>query len=160
MERKSLLNLLAAIIAIFAVISCSLHSANKNDSIKVGMLLPMTGNSANYGDIMKKGAELALKQAEKKYGKVPFSIVYEDSKGNAKDGVLGMRKLLAGDHTPVIVTAFTGVILAVLGQGVLVIPHMLRRPGTVEKQDVSWDAGVRREHAIGQPHDGVKVELF
>lgn len=114
MERKSLVNLLAAIIAIFAVISCSLHSANKNDSIKVGMLLPMTGNSANYGDIMKKGAELALKQAEKKYGKVPFSIVYEDSKGNAKDGVLGMRKLLAGDHTPVIVTAFTGVILAVL----------------------------------------------
>ena len=113
MNHRSLLNFSIVLIAIFAVISCSSPNSKKNESIKVGMLLPMTGNSANYGDIMKKGADLALKRAKKKYGKVPFSLVYEDSKGNAKDGVLGMRKLLTNDHTPVVVTAFTGVILAV-----------------------------------------------
>jgi branched-chain amino acid transport system substrate-binding protein len=109
MNIKSFINLSVATIAIFVFTSCN----TKNDSVKVGMLLPMTGNSANYGDIMKKGSDLALKQAEKKYGKAPFSLVYEDSKGNAKDGVLGMRKLLAADKAPVVVTAFTGVILAV-----------------------------------------------
>lgn len=113
MKFKSLMYLPVAIIATFMFISCNTSDRKKNDSVKVGMLLPMTGNSANYGDIMKKGSDLAINQAKKKYGKVPISLVYEDSKGNAKDGVNGMRKLLATDHTPVVVTAFTGVILAV-----------------------------------------------
>lgn len=109
MKNKAFIKLLVVTIVVLVLISCN----SKNDTINVGMLLPMTGNSANYGDIMKKGSDLALSQAEKKYGEAPFSLVYEDSKGNAKDGVLGMRKLLSADHSPVVVTAFTGIILAV-----------------------------------------------
>ena len=53
-----------------------------------------------------------------------------------------------------------GVILATFGQRLFVIPDILRRAGAVEKQNIGRDAGVRREHAIGQTHDGVKVELL
>src|SRR5690606_13482394 len=28
------------------------------------------------------------------------------------------------------------------------------------EQDIGGDAGVRREHAVGQPHDGMKIELL
>lgn len=105
--------LLITMIVIVTFTSCNLSGKKKNDTLKIGMLLPMTGNSANYGDIMKKGADLALKQAEKEYGVTPFTIIYEDSKGNAKDGTIGIRKLLATDNTPVVVTAFTNIILAV-----------------------------------------------
>ena len=53
-----------------------------------------------------------------------------------------------------------GVVLPAFGQRLFVIPDFARRPGAVEEQDVRRDAGVRREHAVGQPDDGVQVEIL
>ena len=53
-----------------------------------------------------------------------------------------------------------GVVLSAFGQRLFVIPDFARRPGAVEEQHVRRDAGVGREHAIGQPDDGVQVELL
>src|SRR5579872_587610 len=49
--------------------------------------------------------------------------------------------------------------LPALGQRLLVVPDLLRRPGRVEEQQVRRDRGVGREHPDRQPHDGVQVEL-
>ena len=53
-----------------------------------------------------------------------------------------------------------GVVLPALGQRVLVVPDLLRRAGAVEEEEVRGDAGVWGEHAVGQPDDGVQVELL
>ena len=39
----------------------------------------------------------------------------------------------------------------------LVVPNVLRGLALGEEQQVGLDAGVGREHAVGQPHDGVQV---
>jgi hypothetical protein len=53
-----------------------------------------------------------------------------------------------------------GVVLPAFGQRLFVIPDFARRSRAVEEQDVRGNAGVRREHAIGQAHDGVQVEFL
>ena len=53
-----------------------------------------------------------------------------------------------------------GVVLPAFGQRLFVIPDFARRAGAVEEQDVRRDAGVGREHAVGQADDGVQVEFL
>ena len=53
-----------------------------------------------------------------------------------------------------------GVVLAPLGQRLLVVPDVSRRAGAVEEEQVRRDARVGREDAVGQPDDGVQVELL
>jgi branched-chain amino acid transport system substrate-binding protein len=48
-----------------------------------------------------------------KDGKAPIRVIYEDSKGTPKDGVLAAQKLIVQDRTPVIVSAFSGILLAI-----------------------------------------------
>ena len=52
------------------------------------------------------------------------------------------------------------VVLAPLGQRMLVVPHLRRRTGAVEEQDVRRDRRVRREHPVRQPDHGVEVEVL
>ena len=52
------------------------------------------------------------------------------------------------------------VVLPAFGQRLLVIPDILRRAGAVEEKDVRGDAGVGREDAVGQAHDGVEIEIL
>src|SRR5262249_8855810 len=53
-----------------------------------------------------------------------------------------------------------GVVLSTLRQGLLVIPHVFRWPGTVEEEDVSRDIGIWREHTVWQADDSMEVELL
>ena len=53
-----------------------------------------------------------------------------------------------------------GVVLAAFGQGLLVVPDFLGGAGTVEKEEIGRDAGIGREHPVGQADDGVEVELL
>jgi hypothetical protein len=43
---------------------------------------------------------------------------------------------------------------------VLEKPHLLCRPALFDEKNVCFDAGVRAEHAVGEAHDRVQVELF
>ncbi len=52
------------------------------------------------------------------------------------------------------------VVLPTFGQRLLVIPDFFRRMRAVEEKKVRRDARVRREDAVGQTDDGVKVEVF
>lgn len=81
--------------------------------VPVGMVLPMTGNSANYGESMYKGAELAISEL-KESGAMRISLITEDSKGVAKDGVAAAHKLIAEDKVQTIIGALSGVLLAIL----------------------------------------------
>jgi len=52
-----------------------------------------------------------------------------------------------------------GVALLPVGVRVLVVPNVLGGPALLKEEQVRLDAGVRGKHAVGQPHDGVQVEL-
>lgn len=69
---------------------------NNNMKNKIGIIAPLTGEGATYGDAMKKGFDLAFSENEK------FQLIYEDSKLSTKEGVNAINKLISLDKVKVI----------------------------------------------------------
>jgi len=72
--------------AIFMVASC-----NKSDKIKIGVIAPLTGSVATYGQDLKKGIDIAFDEDPN------FKAIYQDSKANAVTGVNAMKQLHDAD---------------------------------------------------------------
>ncbi|NYT61665.1 ABC transporter substrate-binding protein [Alcaligenaceae bacterium] len=86
--------------------------------ITIGALLPMSGPSAMYYDIMGSGANLAVEHINADNlinGKL--SIQYEDSQGLPQQGVIGMNKVVNVTKVPYVLSAFTGVSKAISSIG-------------------------------------------
>ena len=84
--------------------------------IKIGAILPLTGDGAKYGEAAKKGIDLALeeinRQGEVKGTKI--KVIFEDTQGDPKVGVSAVRKLTTIDKVPAIIgDLFSSVTLAV-----------------------------------------------
>lgn len=86
------------------------------EPIKIGMILAMTGPGAFYGQVMSRGAQLAVDQINKAggIGGRRLQILIEDHKsGDADAGVTGARKLLDVDKVAVILTSYSAPTLAI-----------------------------------------------
>jgi branched-chain amino acid transport system substrate-binding protein len=86
--------LITAVILLVALISSVLVATSKNINgpIKIGVILPLTGNAANYGEQVKKGIDIALKQINKDGNKI--EVVYEDNQFDPKLGLSAYNKLV------------------------------------------------------------------
>lgn len=81
------------------LLTCSCNKKDSNDVI--GVLFPMTGDAASYGEKGKKAIDLAVEMANKRGGN--FKIIIEDSKANPKTGVSAANKLVKIDKVQAIV---------------------------------------------------------
>ncbi len=78
------------------------------EKFKIGIIAPLTGEGATYGEAMKRGFDLAFQ------GDSLFSLVYEDTKLQANEGVNAAQKLISSDRVSVIYgAAASSVTLAV-----------------------------------------------
>jgi branched-chain amino acid transport system substrate-binding protein len=77
----------------------------KQQTIKIGAVLPLTGDAAKYGQAAKKGIELALRDINDRGGinGVKVSVVYEDSQGTPKGAVSALQKLITTDKVPAVI---------------------------------------------------------
>jgi branched-chain amino acid transport system substrate-binding protein len=85
-------------------------------TLKIGMILAMTGPGAFYGQVMSRGADLAVEQVNKAGGidGWKLELLIEDHKsGDADAAVTGARKLLDVDKVPVILTSYSAPTLAI-----------------------------------------------
>jgi len=95
LSRYSIPMLFAALLA-----SCGGNDAatTKEDApIKIGMVLPLTGELASYGEPMQVGMRMALDELDSlgKLGQGPrFTAEFIDSQADAKQGVAGAQKLI------------------------------------------------------------------
>ncbi|WP_156927102.1 ABC transporter substrate-binding protein [Azospirillum halopraeferens] len=82
-----------ATIAAFAAANLAVPALAR-DTVTFGYQLPLTGDTAQYGQDFRKAAEIALEEFNK--GDKPFtvSIVFEDSRSDAKEGVNIARKFV------------------------------------------------------------------
>lgn len=83
-------------------------------SIRIGAVLPLTGNLAFLGDAIRNGMEMSKDQINS-HGGIQgrkLEIIYEDSKGNAKDGLSGTQKLVDFDQVRFVLINLTNVCLA------------------------------------------------
>lgn len=88
--RKKAVSSLALLMLALAGASMA-HAAQP--SVRIGYQLPLTGNTAQYGQDFKAAAEIALKEFNAS-GRipVPVEIVFEDSRSDAKEAVSIARK--------------------------------------------------------------------
>ncbi len=103
-------------LALVVSLGVSERAVQAAGTIKIGMILAMTGPGAFYGKVMSQGAQVAVDHINRAGGidgwKLELAI--EDHKsGDADAAVTGARKLLDVDKVPVILTSYSAPTLAI-----------------------------------------------
>lgn len=90
------LGVVVCIIILFVALKTN---APKKQEIKVGAILPLSGEGAKYGEAARRGMDLAVEQINGAGGVKGrnFKILYEDTQGDPKTGVSAFQKLVTVD---------------------------------------------------------------
>lgn len=86
------------------------------EEYKIGVILPLTGNLAIFGEGEKNAIDLALADLKEDWGEKQASslqVIYEDSMGNPKNAITAANKLLHVDDVDALITTFSSVSHAV-----------------------------------------------
>jgi len=99
-----LLKSLTAIVML-AIIVYACGNKGKNDTIKIGAILPLTGNSAIWGIPTKEGIDLATELLNKEGGinGKKVEIIYEDTKADPVTATKSIQKLISVDKVIAII---------------------------------------------------------
>ncbi|MDO9578536.1 MAG: ABC transporter substrate-binding protein, partial [Candidatus Cloacimonadales bacterium] len=90
------------IISSLGFVGCS----KKDNVIKIGSILPLTGDAAVYGQWAKQGLELAVNELNNNTNqKKKIKIIYEDDQCGPQAGVNSYHKLVNVDKVKVIIGA-------------------------------------------------------
>jgi len=101
---------------LFVILSCAPVDATRAEAppLKIGVILPLSGQAANFGAISQRGIELALEQLPiEDKGRVSV-IVEDDGLVNARS-VSAARKLIDIDKVDALVTWSSSTALSVVG---------------------------------------------
>lgn len=95
----------AAAIAIAAIAFVTIEK--KPEEIKVGAILPLSGDLSAYGKYVKRGIELAAEEinANGGIGGANITVLYKDNGGESDKTVSVMNALIAEDKVPVVIGA-------------------------------------------------------
>src|SRR5437016_14209136 len=98
-------SIISSLLLFFAIIASA--CAKSSEPIRIGVLVPLTGGAASYGENARKGAELALKEFSAKHSDLHVELSVEDSRGEAAVGTRAATKLIDLDHVVAIVGCVT-----------------------------------------------------
>lgn len=99
---KILITLLTIIFAFAGCNSCNRKKELPKEKIKIGVILPLTGDAASYGIGLKNGIEIGLAMDTAK-----VTLIYEDSKADPKLAVNAVTKLVNVDKVQLLLGPFT-----------------------------------------------------
>ena len=103
---------LVSVLALVLVLS----ACGSNDTVKFGVIGPLTGDYSLYGVAVQRGAELAAEEINAAGGVLgkDLEIIAYDSKGDSTEGVNAYNRLIDNDQIDALIGAtFSGVSLAV-----------------------------------------------
>jgi branched-chain amino acid transport system substrate-binding protein len=117
------LGAIVAVIIVLAVIVAAvspngffgLSEAPKEKSVlQIGVILPLTGANAVYGEGAKEGLELAKNEINSQ-SNAPYLVeyVYEDTSSDLKNAAASAQKLISVDKVPVIISVVSNTSLTV-----------------------------------------------
>lgn len=112
MKRTFCCMLILGLVISIGMVGC----AKKEKEIKVGAILPLTGDGAKYGTASQKSIELALEEINGAGGIKgrKIRVNYEDSQGLPRIGVSAIQKLITTDKVPAVIGGlFSSVTLAI-----------------------------------------------
>ncbi len=98
---KNTLKPIALLISICLLITLINYGCKRqdNDIIRIGVILPLTGDLSSYGTNAKLGIDLALQQVENE----KIKLYYEDSKGEPRTAVSAFNKLASIDKVDFVI---------------------------------------------------------
>jgi branched-chain amino acid transport system substrate-binding protein len=104
---------LTAIFALLFTSGCAKKSEPKE--IKIGVIAPLTGDAAMYGNDLKRGLEVAKEEINKKgTGGRKVNLIFEDSQADVKFAISAFTKLVNLNHVDsVIGDMFSSTTLAI-----------------------------------------------
>ncbi|HEY5191212.1 MAG TPA: ABC transporter substrate-binding protein, partial [Candidatus Deferrimicrobium sp.] len=84
------------------------------ETVKVGVLLPLTGSQAKFGEIEKRSYEMAAEEINAKGGVhgMKIELLFEDDTGKPDVGRSGVEKLIAREKVPVITGGYSSSVTA------------------------------------------------
>lgn len=85
---------------VFALTGCNACNQKKSpqkEVVKIGVMLPLTGEGASWGNNAKNAIELAVDEINKKETKYKYDFIYEDSHTDSKVAVTTFNKLVDVD---------------------------------------------------------------
>lgn len=109
------IGLVIFLVVIIGGLSLWQKSSAPKEVIKIGAILPLTGQNAIMGQREKEGLELAKNNVNSKQlikGK-SIEIIYEDSKGDVATSVTAYKKLVEQDGVKVVFNTMSGPVLGV-----------------------------------------------
>lgn len=104
--------LLAVAVLLLAVFQCG--GAFAAETVKVGVLLPLTGAQAKFGEIEKRSYEMAAEEINAKGGVngKKIELLFEDDTGKPDVGRSGVEKLISREKVPVITGGYSSSVTA------------------------------------------------
>jgi len=115
MKKQIWIPILVVVVIVAGVLIFSLQKSTVSQEkkvIKIGAILPLSGEASAYGNSWQKGAELAVEEIKKKYG-VNIEVVYEDSQFESSKAVTAAQKLINIDNVKAIILGSSRETLAV-----------------------------------------------
>ncbi|MFZ2224206.1 MAG: ABC transporter substrate-binding protein [Candidatus Deferrimicrobium sp.] len=84
-------------------------SAGFAETVKVGVLLPLTGSQAKFGEIEKRSYEMAVEEINAKGGVngKKIELLFEDDTGKPDVGRSAVEKLISRDKVPVLTGGYS-----------------------------------------------------
>lgn len=78
---------------------CFISGCSRQTTVKIGLVAPMTGELAQYGNDMKRGAQVALDEMESEGFRInnkraKFELIVEDDKANPEAGKAAAQRLV------------------------------------------------------------------
>lgn len=113
--KKNKIFWLIVILALISVLVAyfRFNQPAKKETIKIGVILPLTGDAANYGKSLQEGINTADALLKDSVG-FALNIIYEDSKAEPQRAVTSINKLLSVDKVECIIgDMFTSTTLAI-----------------------------------------------
>src|SRR3972149_8364316 len=96
---KRLMNVISLILPI--LFAATLYAQD----LKIGAILPLSGDAASWGEAGKEGIELAIDEVNGKGGinGKKVAIIYEDTQAQPEKGASAMLKLTSIDKVPAVI---------------------------------------------------------
>jgi branched-chain amino acid transport system substrate-binding protein len=104
-----------AFVVVAAILSLVMAaSVGFAETIKVGVLLPLTGSQAKFGEIEKRSYEMAAEEINAKGGVngKKIELLFEDDTGKPDVGRSGVEKLISREKVPVITGGYSSSVTA------------------------------------------------
>ena len=119
---------MVCLISIFCILGLLEKNVSAEDTVKVGILLPLTGSQAEFGDIEKKSFDLALEEINASGGinGKKLELVIKDDTGRLEVGRFVVEKLITKDK-----------VVMIEGAGGFTLPEFMQNAGIASEKVIS-----------------------